>query len=158
MHNVDPAGKSKPNSKLLDFDVYLSECFQICILIVIPQYLLWPRASAPALAESYMPTIHQTIRHFHSADLLALCSPKTGYPVGWVIQWGGTMVLSLQLGSVPCSGAPLSVGPAGGTFSGYGTSPQPPSCHLTSHTTRSYSSDPTSVCWLGSQNGRAPGH
>lgn len=30
---------------------------------------------------------NQPIRHFHSAELLVLFSPRTGYPMGWVTQW-----------------------------------------------------------------------
>lgn len=101
-----------------------------------------------------MPTIHQTMRHFHSADLLAFFTPENRISRRFGHTMGRDHGVSLQLGSVPCSGAPTSVGPAGGTFSGCGTSPQP--SLLPSDTTHSCSVDPTAVCWAGSQNWRAP--
>lgn len=72
-----------------------------------------------------MPTIHQTMRHFRSADLLAFFTPENRISRRFGRTMGRDHGVSLQLGSVPCSGAPPSVGPAGGTFSGCGTSPQP---------------------------------
>lgn len=58
--------------------------FSLCICFDRgPVLLLWQNPTqSPDLAQST-----KSIRHFHSAELLVLFSPRTGYPMGWVTQW-----------------------------------------------------------------------
>lgn len=112
--------------------------------------LLWQSLTGLQLISPWGTFILQT-------SLLSL-PLKTGYPVGWVIQWGGTTVLACSWGVCLAVGLLRVWAQLEARSLVVEHHHSPPSCPLTPHTTHSYSVDPTAVCWAGSQNWRAPEH